>query len=812
MNPLRARRVPALRLALVLVCGILCGTVVTVPPGLLLPLAFFLLAVLVLLGALAVRSASGSPFRSVLTVFVCLLSGILKINADRSGACPVPPSLFGSRTVVAGRILDPPTSVGKRTRFTLAVDRAASSAGDARVRELAAVVVVRSVRDTLPPVLEYGAYVVLRGELTRPPEERNPGEFSARQYYEANGITLALFVRGYSAVTVIDTTGGSWIMRRVVVPARRFVLKEIDRTVGGEEGEFLKGLVIGERSGIPVSTRQAFVNAGVAHVLAVSGSNVAVVGAVLLFLFGMLRLPRSLGSVAVAAGLLFYMMLTGNQPPVVRATVMAWVFLLGRVLQRKNNAYNALGCSVLLILGWDARQLFDIGFQLSYGAVFSILFFYPLMNRWIFMLVGKSRVMRGLAWLLRVSAVSVAATLGTLPLTAVAFGRVSVIGILANIVVIPATSVSVVLGCASSVAAIFYPWLASVYAAANSVVLHWTLRVTEIAGGLPCAYIDTVTFRSIDSLPYYAVLAFCVALSNPPLARRLLVGMLLAFDIALFWPERIAVSRTPGLLRVTVIDVGEGDAILVEFPRGETMLIDSGPISATGNAAEQIVLPFLRRKGIAAIDLLLVSHPHADHLGGVPYVLRNVRVSRVADSGQWEPTGLFSAYLNEAKNQEAIRAVLQRGDRVELGHGARLYVLAPEPTFLVRDSTAQHVNLNNSSVVVRLMYGSVSFLFTGDAEREVERALVARYGDFLRSDLLKIAHHGSSTGTGDALLSAVHPVIGVISVGRNNTFRHPSASVLRRCDADGIVVVRTDDDGALMYETDGRELRAVSWR
>ena len=208
-------------------------------------------------------------------------------------------------------------------------------------------------------------------------------------------------------------------MRSIVAPVRRYLLASIDREVGGEEGEFLKGLLIGIRSGMSPALRQAFMNAGVTHVLAVSGSNVAVVVAFFFLLFELVRLPKWLRLLATTAALLFYMVLTGSQPPVVRATIMALVFMLGGILQKKSNAYNALGLSALIIIAIDARQIFDVGFQLSYGAVLSIVYLYPIANDWISRVGASSIIRRMIVWLLRLCAVSVVATLGTLPLTAI---------------------------------------------------------------------------------------------------------------------------------------------------------------------------------------------------------------------------------------------------------------------------------------------------------------------------------------------------------------------------------------------------------
>jgi competence protein ComEC len=811
MRTVTIQQAPAFRLALLLIIGIIAGNTF---PGI-VPwfwIAVTLLSVGTVLLAVGLRrNGERSQLSLVVATAVCIAAGTTKGIVDRQRDDGLQDSTVTGKFFVVGRIGDPPTTVERRTRFTLDVESIRGGTRWLWVRENAATTLIRTRKDSVSTRLEYGMRVLLYGELGRPAAERNPGEFSPRSYYQANGISLALFVRGYGNVCVLDTTGGTWLMREVVVPARRSVLAGIDQTVGGEAGEFLKGLLIGERSGIPVTTRQAFVNAGVAHVLAVSGSNVAVVAAVLVLVLGFARLPRWLNAIAVAGGLLFYMMITGNQPPVVRATIMALVVLFGKLVQRHTNAYNTLGISALMILAIDSRQLYDVGFQLSFGAVLSIVYLYPRINTWLSRLASSTGLPRALLWLLRLCAVSLAATLGTLPLTALSFGRVSIIGILANIVVIPATSLSVVLGCITSVVGVLSPWLGSMYAGVNSIVLRGTLAITELSGGLSFAYIDTLRFRPIDALPFYALLFFCVYLGRPTIARRLLILLSFGLNLSVFWPAAEVAIRRPGMLRVSVIDVGEGDAVLVEFPRGETMLVDAGPRTGTYDAGAEVVVPFLKRRGISRIDFLVLTHPHSDHIGGVCSVLKHCDVRRVVDSGQPERSSLYTEYLNAVRFLCPRHETIQKGDMLGVTSLARVYVLSPVPDLLSYDTSDQKANLNNTSVVLKMVYGSMSFLLVGDAERTAEDGMVSAYDNFLASGFLKAGHHGSSTSSSEVFVASVNPSYVVISVGKNNKFRHPSPSVVRRFDASEAELMRTDDDGAIIIESDGQTLVPIRW-
>jgi competence protein ComEC len=806
MSKANHQAMPALKLAVVMCTGILAGRQFPVTDSCLTVLTVFLvIASLILLLLLTRHGIHPEGILFLATALVCFFGGAAKIVADRQMTVVVPDSM-SHQAVVVGRVREAPTVTNGRTRFALDA-RALIHKGEQHVLRATIVVTLVSVaHDSVVPHIDFGMLVALLGTVEPPTQERNPGEFSPREYYEANGVSLLMTVRGAAQVHVLESNGGSWLMREIIVPVRRAMLAQIDSTVRGEEGEFLKGLMIGDRSGISQATRQAFMNSGVAHVLAVSGSNVVVVASIFSFIIGLVRLPERLSTAAVLAGLLAYMVITGNQPPVVRATIMAFVLLLARVFQQRSNAYNAMGVSAILILGADARQMFDIGFQLSFGAVLSIIYLYPKTNAWISLLPARSWWQRGILWLLRICAVSLVATLGTLPLTAVSFGRVSVIGIAANIVVIPAVELSVVLGFASACTGVISTWVAGVYAAVNGFILTWTLRIIQVAGNLSFAYVDTTTFAPVDALPFYT--ALFVAFHHK--GRSCVFGViafLLALNIAVYVPRGYSAGIPPGTVRVSFIDVGQGDAILAELPGGKSVLIDAGPRTWQFDSGELIVTPFLKRRGISTIDLMVLSHGHSDHVGGVASLLRNFHVRRVASLGEL-PRNLKSL-KNSGGCADLWCDTIHAGMSLLTFPEARLYAMYP---FDVRAATENDTASDNRCIVVKLQYGGVSFLFTGDADAAAESNLVQAYGPFLHANLLKAGHHGSSTSSSAQFLETVHPSAVAISVGKNNKFHHPSPVVVERLRAMCGTPARTDEEGALIYETDGARLWRVTWR
>lgn len=805
-------QVPSLRLSILLALGISLGRICVLS----LEVWFVLVTVfsLALLALIVFKlSTLFAQFHTtVLAAGLIIIAGAMKYTADKH-SLEIPENEINTDVIVVGEVITIPEISGRRAKFVVSMGYTQSKGDAYRQRLNVLVNAVRARTDTLEFALSYGMKIGLQGRLMRLSEERNPGEFSPRQYYEANGINLTMRVKGLDNVVVLDSSGGVWFKREIIIPVRTYTTTLIDQTVGGKEGEFLKGILIGERGGLTQEMKEAFANSGTAHVLAVSGSNVVVVAAFVFYLLEFLRIRKAFRIILTCLVLLLYMFLTGSQPPVVRATIMAFILMLGMLFQEKPNPMNSLGVAAIIILSIDARQLFDIGFQLSFGAVLAIIYLYPIADSWIIKIQGESAVRRAGVWLLRVCALSGVATLGTLPLTAVYFGRVSLIGILANIAVVPAVGISVILGFVSLMTGIVSLWLAETYGLVNQLLLRLTVAVAEFSGNLSNATVETFTFRWLDAFPFYSGLICAAMYAQGKRATSALVVFLLALNVDGM------VARSPGSdmsndrLRVTFLDVGQGDAILVQSPRGHTMLIDAGPRSESYDAGSRVIVPTLKRQGISTLDLLVITHPHGDHMGGADAVFDHFDVKEVVDCGRPAKSLMFNEYTEDMRMEGSRTAHATAGTIIAGPAGVRLYVLYP--TQRIPDGTsvdASIPNLNNVSVVLKLCYGQVSFLFTGDAEEEAEHGLMRVYGPFLRSTVLKVGHHGSSTSTTDEFVRTVQPQHAVVSVGLFNKFNHPSVEVIRRLGAAGTEVSRTDEEGAIVFESDGKTITKVDWR
>ncbi len=816
MRRLSLHTVPALVAGALFAFGIVGGKLVEGTPTLFLLAGLLLLLASLFLFSLTKRDGQHAFLRSVLFVTLPLVLGTLKVTFDHSTTPHIPGEFIKQPTTVIGTVLETSLPRDGQQQFVVRSDSVISADGRAMAMQSTLLATLtRQRRDSIAVQVRYGQRVALKGQLNRPSEERNPGEFNARAYYDAQGIAYLMRIRGYSHLAVLDSTsrGGmfDWMMKEIVLPLRFFVITLVDRTMGGEEGELLKGILIGERGGIPFATRTAFVNSGIAHILAVSGSNVAVVYAFFKTLLGVLRVPRTGAVLLNALMLILYMLLTGSQPPIVRATVMALVILLSKVFGGRPNSLNAVGVAALIVLAYDARQLFDVGFQLSFAAVVSIIYFTPPINSLIGTLAGAAWWRRVFVAALRIGAVTLVATAGTLPLTAIYFGKVSVVGLLTNMIILPLVAVSVTLGFVGTLVG-WIPPLAEPIAVVNTWLLRAVLEMTRYSGSLSWAFVETLRFKPVHAVPYYLALLWLFHLPKRKPARLLLVLLLCSLNVFLVVPEARLDVLAPDRLRVSFIDVGQGDAALVEFPGGRTMLIDAGMGSEEYDAGEHIVIPFLKRRGISTLDWFVATHPHADHIGGAARVFEAFDVYTVIESGQGTDDPVYLRYRQARDAERAAVLKARPYDTTLAVNGARVYLLYPHSNVVREDSSDPYTNLNNTSVVLKLVFGDVSFLFVGDLEREGEAELSRMFGSFLAADVLKVGHHGSNTSSTEEMIALVRPHYAVISVGRNNTFHHPSEDVIERLQAFGADVVRTDEEGAIVFETDGRTLERIVWR
>jgi competence protein ComEC len=800
---------PALKTALFFAGGIFLGRSLAVP-------FHVLIAVLFLLFALSSAFFFVSKqFRMVqaTAALVLLFSGWLRYRQ----ACDLLPDDHIVRTLPrkewvelkAFLVKDP---VHKKGRIELLVEAEAMRMPDASKTDAPEIDALESSTDSswyssvrgkvMVPFygadscrLGYGDEVVLRGKLERPRPRSNPGAFDYRAFLARNGILVIL--KPFDDPLDVRKTGavrGNAFMRNAVYPVRRSILKTVSRTCDAETEPVLKALLVGDQGGISDDVREGFSRSGAVHILSVSGSHVGFVLLILTTMFGMFRFSQPFRTVFTLAGLFLYCLVAEANPPVVRATLMAAVYVFGMLFEKKSDPFNVIGVSAMVCLVAAPQDLFDVGFQLSYASVLSIVFFYQRLNA-IAWIKRAGRVLGpGAAgrFILSAALVSVAAQIGTLPLIALYFNQIPLLSVFANLAAVPLSGLIVALGFTTCFAAPVSSGAAAAYGALNRTLLRVFIRSLVWLGNRPFSHWVVPSPNPFHLAFFAAFLCFIVRFHHRRI-REAAVGIMVISAVACAWkPVLEGKHKTFTWIQ---FDVGQGDAALLRFPGDGTILVDGGARTPTWDAGERVIVPYLRREGIRRLDAVVLTHPHDDHAGGLISVLDHFRVGKIIVNGDSFDSPLYSEWARTVMRKRIPVDTVLASESLTCFKGAKV-------TFMTPGRNRLWGGANDRSLVTRVSFGNRAFLLMGDAGNRAEALLMAS-GVPLQSDVIKIGHHGSETSSSGEFIRSVHPKTALVSVGRDNRFGHPANRIMVRLRQIGIDVLRTDRVGAVTVKTDG---------
>jgi competence protein ComEC len=639
---------------------------------------------------------------------------------------------------------------------------------------------IGTVRATLRERVVAGERLLVRGRLEPFDEPRNPGEPSQREIERDDGFAARLAsvdVLGRAPPDPRDLRTLAARLRAAAATRIRAVIPEPSATI-------LAGALWGERGTLPDDLRDAFQATGTVHVLVTAGLHLGIVAALAAFVLGRLGLHRIAACAAALVLIVAYAWLTGAHLPAERAATMIGTALLARACGARVTSWNALAVAAIVVAALWPATVGSVSFALSFSCVAAIVLFAEPLAELLHRLPLHERLREALA-------LTIATQIGTWPLTATVFSTLAPYAILANAFVVPLIGIVLPGG----IATLALPALAPL----ETLALLLVEGVVRSIAALPGAH-ATLATPPLPALVAYdaGVLAAAAGLR----AGRVRLACA-AFATVCAAIVATAIVHFPHGLEVTHLDVGQGDAAVIRTPGDHIILIDTGGelerpgiTSNAERAGARIVLAYLRRTGVRAIDLMLLTHPHGDHVGGAAPIINAMPVGMIFDSGQTYSGRAYRDAMAAARAHAIPIVVARRGMRWTSGDGVTLDILAPSTPFLA--DTGDDVNEN--SIVTLLSYNDDSHffreLFMGDAGEASEARLLAA-GIDLHADAVKVGHHGSRYASTTGFVAAVHPQIAVISVGRHNTFGHPAEATIEAWHDTGADVLRTDRCGAI---------------
>ena len=632
-------------------------------------------------------------------------------------------------------------------------------------------------------------------QLRRPSRYLDPGVPDEERALARRGTTLVGSVKSGALVEVV--AAGSAISE-AAWRARSLARRAIARCVGRwsqQSAAVVTAIVIGDRAGLDDEVERWLQEAGVYHVIAISGGNIAILAGLTLAAF---RLAGLLGPVAMLAAivsLIAYAGVVEGGASVSRATLMAVIYFAGRAIDLRGLPANTLAVAAAVLVAAQPLAVADPAFLLTFGATAAIV---AAFARWPE--TRRSRI-AGAAAVVFIS--SLAAEITLIPVSASFFSRVTFAGLALNFVAIPLMAVAQIAGMtAVAASAISAPaaagigWLAhaGAYGLVRSAALvewvpavtwrvappHW-IAIAVYYGGLVGAWFGSSTT------------------ARRPAVWRAGVLLTLAGGVwILFEPTRLFTANGDGSLHVAFMDVGQGDATLVRFPRGSTLLVDGGglPASSSFDIGDRVVGAVLRHYGLHRLDTAALTHGDADHIGGLPSIVRDFRPREVWEGIPVPRSSALAGLRGDADGKNARWTSVQAGDGFAID-GVDVIVHHPAPG----DWERQDVR-NDDSIVIEIRWRDVSIVLPGDIGHETEQTIAARFAP-AGIRILKVPHHGSLTSSSKPFLERLSPRVAIVSAGRNNTFGHPAPDVLKRYHEIGAQIFRTDQDGAVLVDSDG---------
>lgn len=652
--------------------------------------------------------------------------------------------------------------------------------------------------------IKYGSIISFKGEFIEPEIQRNYKGFSYKEYLKSIGIYGTIKadnvkVIGNKNLGVVKTLANSASLR---------IKETISKHIQNEDNRnLLLGILIGYDDELSKSIKEDFQNSSLSHILAVSGMHVSFVIMFVVSFLSKLNSPKKMSKFICIVFLIFFIFLTGETPSVKRACIMAILGIISQLVYRKSDTITNLSVSLLIILICNPFSIMDIGLILSFSATCSIITFYKVIYSLISINNNQETTNKIIVKIKEIVSVSLSAQIVVFPLSILFFNKISLTFLFSNILISIFIGTIIILGFMSVLIPI------DILFKMLEILLNILLKIANMFSKVPISHINVVT-QNLSTILIYYILVFAITyiflISKKQVKRKIEKKILTnvdKFKSLIFKHKKMLITAfiiilvliqtiklVPHDLRIHFIDVGQGDACLIVSPFNKTILIDGGGSKNNEefDVGKSTVLPYLLDRKVSKIDYMMISHFDVDHMGSFATVLQNIKVRKLIISKQAKDSNEFMNIMQIAKSKNIEIVVVNAEDKIHVENNLLLEIIYPEKELKFSD-------LNNNSIVAKLVYGGFSMLFTGDIEKEAEGQILKEYKDtnILNSTVLKVAHHGSKTSSTDKFIEAVSPKISLIGVGKNNLFGHPNKNVIETLEKYNSKIYRTDLNGEI---------------
>lgn len=678
---------------------------------------------------------------------------------------------------IIGTIVSDPQEKEYKTKYILKIDTINSNK---KYKNTKVILYTKKGKETL----KYGDKIELVGNFKLAQERRNPGGFDYRFYLKTKKI--------YGIVTTKNTKklkeNNVNIISMIANKTANVIKNQSKKLLKNKEACLLIGLLIGDTDEIDEETKEDFRNSNLTHMLAVSGLHVSYVLLGVNYIITKVKIHKKLSKIIVMLLILFFILVTGATPSVLRAGTMTIYLIIGGIFYRRISVFSSLNLSLLVIIIMNPYCLFDVGLQLSYAGTIGIVYLYPIIKEKIYNKANSILI-------------TISANIVIIPIMLYNFNTISLTFFISNLLAGPIIGIIIILGFSIIIISLIFFPIANIFSKILNLLIILFLNTAKACANLPFSKIFIITPTLKYIFLYYCLLVFIIIKERTQIRiniklRNKVIAILII--LVIINPIKYFSNIKQSNLKIYFVDVGQGDSTCIVTPKNKVILIDGGGNSKDENydIGKQTLLPYLLDKKINKIDYCIVSHFDSDHCGGLMYILKNLKVKNIIIGKQYEEYENYKEFIKIAKDKKINIRVVEAGEKITIEKNLYIDVLWP----INREKMVIQNAINNNSLVFKLRYINFSMLFTGDIEEIAEKEILDNYKEnteLLKSKILKVAHHGSKTSSTKEFINIVKPKYAVIGVGKDNKFGHPSNVTIENLKTINTEIYRTDEMGEI---------------